>query len=58
MTSKKTTETHRHSATSAPAADRLRDALAEMIRQHASDLDPWPRSAEVTPDSSWRARSR
>jgi len=40
MSGKKTTETHRHSATSAPAANRLRDALAEMIRQQASETSP------------------
>ena len=40
MTGKKTTETHRHSVTSVPAAVRLRDALAEMIRQQASETSP------------------
>jgi len=40
MSGKKTTETHRHSATSAPVADRLRDALAEMIRLQASETAP------------------
>ncbi len=40
MSAKKTTETRRHSAASVPAADRLRDALAEMIRQQASETSP------------------
>lgn len=40
MSGKKTTETHRHAAAPAPAADRLRDALSEMIRQQASETSP------------------
>ena len=37
MSAKTTTETRRHSPGSAPAAERLRDALAELIRQQASE---------------------
>ncbi|HEY8711064.1 MAG TPA: hypothetical protein VIM34_24070 [Burkholderiaceae bacterium] len=40
MSAETTTETRRHSTGSAPAADRLRDALAEMIRQQASETSP------------------
>ena len=40
MSAKPTTETRRLSAGSAPADDRLRDALAEMIRQQASESPP------------------
>lgn len=40
MSGKKTTETHRQTPGSRPAADRLRDALAEMIRQQASETSP------------------
>ncbi len=45
MGTRKTTETRRHSAASAPAADRLRDALAEMIRQQALETSPTALSA-------------
>ena len=37
MSAKTTSETGRHSSGPAPVADRLRDALAEMIRQPASE---------------------
>lgn len=40
MIAKTTTEPRRRSPGSAPAADRLRDALAEMIRQQASETSP------------------
>ena len=40
MSGKKTTETHRQSSGSRPAAERLRDALAEMIRLQASETAP------------------
>ena len=40
MSGKKITETHRQSPDSRPAAERLRDALAEMIRQQASETSP------------------
>lgn len=40
MSGKKTTGTHRQSPGSRPAAERLRDALAEMIRQQGSETSP------------------
>lgn len=40
MSGKKITETHGQSPGSRPTAERLRDALAEMIRQQASETAP------------------
>ena len=40
MSAKTTSETRSHSPTPAPAAERLRDALAEMVRQQASEASP------------------
>lgn len=40
MGTKPTTEAPRHSPGGRPAADRLRDALAEMLRQQASESSP------------------
>ena len=40
MGTKPTTEAPRHSPGDRPAADRLRDALSEMIRQQASESPP------------------
>ena len=40
MSAKATSETRRHSPGPAPAGERLRDALAEMVRQQASQASP------------------